>query len=171
MDDESTVSSLSQQSQVSACGLEKREQLNIFLDHCNISPVKEKHIALHESGKKTVDNCISKGMQCLRADCDVICPGEGHVLMQKIIKILLKASAPAVQTDEHPNTDKILRDVYCSAESWSVQRQVLSIISKDRSFSEVKKVFLYPWNGIQRILVFLSSLCVSSLSAAKKKKT
>ena len=79
---------------------------------------------------------MNKALLCLTAVCDSICPGEGDHLKTLVYR-------GVVNMDNLPEIDQtthILIEVYNTADTWTFQRQVLSILAKKYSFQEMNRV-------------------------------
>ncbi|VDI15626.1 Hypothetical predicted protein [Mytilus galloprovincialis] len=118
--------------------LGKLEKLNAYLEITNVSPIKEKTTPLSTSCEKTRKKCVSKALECLTAICSTICPGEGEELETMVLQAKQTLLNEKITTLDQ--TSFILKEVYLQAESWTLQRQILSIICKDRTFGEIKEV-------------------------------
>ncbi|XP_071162572.1 uncharacterized protein [Mytilus edulis] len=125
----------SQYSEASVCVMDKLQKLNSFLAISDVSPVKEKLIPLSSSTDKTKQRCLSKALECMSAICETICPGEGDLLFKSVIS----AHKPE-KSSTLDQTALILRDIYISAETWSLRRQILSVLSRNYSFNEVREM-------------------------------
>ncbi|VDI67385.1 Hypothetical predicted protein [Mytilus galloprovincialis] len=128
----------SQDSEASVCGIGKLEKLNAYLEITNVSPIKEKTTPLSTSCEKTRKKCVSKALECLTAICSTICPGEGEELETMVLQAKQTLLNEKITTLDQ--TSFILKEVYLQAESWTLQRQILSIICKDRTFGEIKEL-------------------------------
>ncbi|XP_076106707.1 uncharacterized protein LOC143075235 [Mytilus galloprovincialis] len=125
----------SQYSEASVCVMDKLQKLNSFLAISDVSPVKEKLIPLSSSTDKTKQRCLSKALKCMSAICETICPGEGDLLFKSVIS----AHKPE-KSSTLDQTALILKDIYISAETWSLRRQILSVLSRSYSFNEVREM-------------------------------
>ena len=102
----------------------------------NISPIKERRVAL-ESSERTKNRCLAKALQCLSAACETICPGEGSLLKSMVCQSISQETQ-FVPVNE---TSKILVDIYNSADSWTFRRQILSILTENHSYQDMKQVY------------------------------
>ncbi|CAC5406365.1 unnamed protein product [Mytilus coruscus] len=129
----------SQYSEASVCMMDKLQRLNSFLATSDVSPVKEKLIPLLASTDKTKQRCVSKALQCMSVICETICPGEGDTLKNLMFKSVFSAHKPE-KSSTLDETALILKDTYNSAETWTLRRQILSVLSRNYSFDEVREV-------------------------------
>ncbi|CAC5386464.1 unnamed protein product [Mytilus coruscus] len=129
----------SQYSEASVCMMDKLQRLNSFLATSDVSPVKEKLIPLLSSTDKTKQRCVSKALQCMSAICETICPGEGDSLKDLLFKSVFSAHKPE-KSSTLDETALILKDTYNTAETWTLRRQILSVLSRNYSFDEIREM-------------------------------
>ncbi|CAC5390139.1 unnamed protein product [Mytilus coruscus] len=129
----------SQYSEASVCMMDKLQRLNSFLATSDVSPVKEKLIPLLSSTDKTKQRCVSKALQCMSAICETICPGEGDSLKDLLFKSVFSAHKPE-KSSTLDETALILKDTYNTAETWTLRRQILSVLSRNYSFDMIREM-------------------------------
>ncbi|XP_052098404.1 uncharacterized protein LOC127733128 isoform X2 [Mytilus californianus] len=71
--------------------------------------------------------------------CETICPGEGDTLKDLMFKSVFSAHKPE-KSSTLDETALILKDTYNSAETWTLRRQIISVLSRNYSFDEVREM-------------------------------
>ena len=122
----------SQLSEASACDALKLEALNNFLSLAGSSPVKELQGSIREASTRTQLRYIEKAKLCANLMFNTLCPNEGDFLMSEV----LKRSQCACENV----TLSCLVEIYKRAETWTLQRQILSIIAAEHSYDDIQKV-------------------------------
>ncbi|CAC5407824.1 unnamed protein product [Mytilus coruscus] len=102
--------------------------LNSFLAEVDISPVKKIQSNLLDACDRTKRRYISKAKTCLNAMLDSICPGEGDNLFELI--------TPSAEREDNV-LDEAIQESYNSTETWTLQRQLLSILAVKKSYNYV----------------------------------
>ena len=109
--------------------VDKRESLNNFLSHFDISPVKEPKKLFSISSERSQRRYTNKAKQCIDSILTVICPNESDLLYSTMLKHVEEKS------------DLIMKEIYLQGESWQFRRQILSILVQQKSFEECQKVY------------------------------
>lgn len=89
-----------------------------------------------DASKRTQQRYVEKARQCFDIMCNTICPGGGEFLRSALLT--------ENETDQSSEkvTLEVLVEIYKRADTWDLQRQILSIIADQHSFEDVKKVKL-----------------------------
>lgn len=131
----SQSTNISDVSEASVSAVGRLEKLNSYLDLSGISPVKETTVSLSSCSRTQKNRYIDKAFQVFSAVCDNICPGEGEQLQDLVFRSVLPYNQPQLD-----NTSRILIDVYRTADTWTFKRQILSILSQNYSYKDIKSV-------------------------------
>ncbi|XP_061190254.1 uncharacterized protein LOC133198128 [Saccostrea echinata] len=122
-------------SEASVCSNSKLEALNNFLMFSGASPVKEHKEQITSASYRTQQRYIAKAKECIEHLFSTICPGDEGFLRSAVFGV------NSVQEDiTRSTTLDTLVDIYNSAESWTLQRQILSIIIQQHSFDSIQKL-------------------------------
>ncbi|VDI16834.1 Hypothetical predicted protein [Mytilus galloprovincialis] len=139
----------SQATEASVVNIGKLEKLNDFLQTAGCSPVKYLQSSFTDCSERSQRRYIQKAKDCVDLVLSTICPGEGDLLAEVLFpstndqKNQMLAADPLLMA---------LTDSFNKAETWTLRQQLLSIISKDKSFDEVS--MLIP--GLTRYRYYMS---------------
>ena len=106
------------------------EALNSFLLIAKMSPVKELQESNLTCSRSTQYRYIEKAKACVDLLFDTMCPNEWDFL-----------KANALKASEHEDVLlSTLVEIYNRAETWKLQRLILSIIAKENTLEDIQKV-------------------------------
>ena len=120
----------SQTSVASGFNVMQLDALNQFLYVAGMSPVKELQESILTASKSTQYRYIEKAKKCVDLVFQTMCPNAGEFLKSNLLK----------ETESDDTTLKNLVEIYKAADTWKLQRQVLSIIATEYSHEDVQKV-------------------------------
>ncbi|XP_061170628.1 uncharacterized protein LOC133180030 [Saccostrea echinata] len=122
-----------QVSEASISGIDHLSKLNEFLAACNKSPVKTLRESFVSSSERTRRRYAAKANECLSLLLETICPGESDALKDAMFSKLEKSYTHY----ESPALVEALTESYLKAETPTVRRQILSILTTQISFQDI----------------------------------
>ena len=123
----------SQQSEDSVCGISRTELFNKFLSISGMSPVKTLKVPLVEASLRTQRRYIQKAKKCVDIMLETISPGDVEFMKKKML----------LKSEDNDTSLEVLFEIYKEADSWTTQRQILSIIVQHHDYEDVKKVCVF----------------------------
>ncbi|XP_062572463.1 uncharacterized protein LOC134234419 [Saccostrea cucullata] len=128
-----TCSQESQVSEASISGIDRLSKLNEFLAACNKSPVKTLRESFVSSSQRTRRRYAAKANECLSILLETICPGESDALKDAMFSKL----ETSYTHYESPALIEALTESYLKAETPTIRRQILSVLTTQASFQDV----------------------------------
>ncbi|CAG2227344.1 unnamed protein product [Mytilus edulis] len=124
-------------------------KLNNFPQTDGCSPVKYLQSSFTDCSERSQRRYIQKAKDCVDLVLSTICPGEGDLLAEVLFPSTNDQKNQMIAADPLLIA---LTDSFNKAETWTLRQQLLSIISKDKSFDEVS--MLIP--GLTRYRYYMS---------------
>ena len=110
----------------------KRKALDNFLDVIGVSPIKKTlSVDFESASKRTQYDYVKKSKDILHGIISIIAPNQEA----QIEKALFSGS----NCSEDSNLIESISKAYSNMTSWGTQRQLLSLLVNDNSFSEIKQ--------------------------------
>ncbi|XP_076082469.1 uncharacterized protein LOC143053552 [Mytilus galloprovincialis] len=88
-------------------------------------------VSLSNAGERTRRRYISKAKACISAVLNTICPGEEQELYENLFSI---------ETVVDEDLEEAIKQAYENSNTWTSQRQLLSVIATNKSYNFIKKL-------------------------------